>query len=270
VYDKTLCDSLRSVTHMHMTNTIQFDVFEVLCHVRTDIINKFVPAWVRHELVSVTVHKPPPTMMKLAINAVEQWLLATKGSELMKCTMNDTAKLKRIISHVKRNNMTTPCKIIHKVFHSGTIELDQAEYFDMIIGKDGEFIKKIQAGYPGFWMNLTGLILTVRSLSAESVEMILALIKERIKLNFYNDSAKEEKYQGIMGPNKSNMKTARIRETKNKSLEMGDVKIAPYVRPPRKSRQHRCRQFIECKQYKLPAQKVYSEHAKGKMDDLTE
>jgi len=208
--------------------------------------------------------------MNLVINAVEKWLLATKGSELMKCTVNDTATLKRIISHVKRNTMTTPYKIIHKVFHSGTLELDQAENFAMVIGKDGEFIKKIQAAYPGFWMHLTGLTLTVRSLSAESVEIILALIKERINVNYYIDSAKEDSNRVITGSNEWHMETARIPAAKDECLEMDRVKIAPDVRAPRKSLQHRCRQFIEFKQYKLPAHKVYRDRAKNKIQDLTE
>ena len=261
-----MCESLSSEKHKHMKNTVQFDVFEVLCHVRIDIVNMFVPAWVRHELSSITVQKPPPTRMNLVINAVEQWLLATKGSELMKCTMNDTATLKRIISHVKRNTMTTPCKILHKVY-TGILKLDQAEYFDMIIGKDGEFIKKIQAGHPGFWMHLTGTTLTVRSLSDESVEMILSLIKERIKINCYADSVNEKKYQLIMNPtvisNESYMQTARIRKAKDECLEMDHVNIAPDVRPPRNSPQYRC------KQYNIPAHKVYRHRAKGKIQDLT-
>lgn len=265
MYDKTLCESLRSATHTHIMNPVQFDVFEVLCHVRTDIMNMFVPTWVQHELSSVSVNNPPPTGMKLVINAVENWLMATKGSELMKCTMNDTSTLKRIISHVKRNTMTTPCKILQRVFHSGILELDQAEYFVMIIGKDGEFIKKIQAGYPGFWMNLTGLILTVRSLSAESVEMILALINERIKLNCYVDSTNDENHKVIVGSNELHMQTARIREAKDQCLEMNQVEIARDILGPRKSRQYRCRQFIECKQYK-----VHRDSAKGKIQDLTE
>jgi hypothetical protein len=262
-----------------MPTTVQFDVFEVLSHVTPSIVETFFPVWVQKQFSLTTVSKPPPTSMDSVIRAVEQWVLATGGSELFKCRVHDTDTLKRIISHVQRDTMTAPPKPSRKVWHAGTLELERIQHYNILTGKDGEFIKNMKAEYPGFWMRLAGLTLTVRTLSAESVLAILNIIQKaiqkdifgehRIPIGYMND-VKERLHIPVINYTVSSKKT-KMHENRNcKRPVVYPDEVVMDINIPRNTCQFVCKNYLDCKRHEKTIHKMYRPRAKGKNQSLIE
>jgi len=163
-----------------MVTTPLYDVFAVLVHVDEKISTKFIPVWVREELSKFVIEEFDSSVDRLLIESVETWIVTTRGSELRKCRHQDKDTVKRVVCQVNRRAMASPPKI-DNIYHKISFNIEEENDYGLIIGKNGETVRKIQKDFPGVRVSLDKLRVTISAKSSENLCFIRSSIKAQIR-----------------------------------------------------------------------------------------
>ena len=70
-----------------MQTATQYDVFVVLAHVDGNVLHEFIPAWVQMDLAKQPrdMVSGSPDSFHVLVRSVQDWIVATRGSEFRKC-----------------------------------------------------------------------------------------------------------------------------------------------------------------------------------------
>jgi len=241
-----------------MQTVTQYDVFVVLGHVDGNVLHEFIPDWVRMKLSQqpCDVVLEAPDSFNVVVRSVQDWIIATRGSEFSKCRPEDTDTLKRIVGQVKRNALILPTKKIKPPVYKLVFDVASPKHFGVIIGKHGRKIKMLRQRYGFFYVRIDELRVTIQAPCSQNLVFIKSSMQNAIQTHLQN---KTDFVQKMMD------------EKKFPRLECLHIDI---VEQTDQEKEYRTRQIIkkkmmDCKQITRVQHAFFRKRAKGKLQKLT-
>jgi len=241
-----------------MQTAIQYDVFVVLSHVDGNVLHEFIPAWLQMELAKQPrdLVSGSPDLFHALVRSVQDWIVATRGSEFRKCRPGDTDVLRRIVAQVRCNALIAPPKNAKTTVYKNAFDVETPQHFGLIIGKHGRNIKMMKQRYGFFRVDIAELRVTIQSSCFEALVRIKSSMQTTIKTHLQN---KAELLQTV------------IREKELQSLEWLYIDIAEQTDQEKMYRAGHVinKKTKDCRKKTHVEKVLFRKRAKGKLQKLT-
>ena len=237
-----------------MQTAIHYDVFVVLSHVDGNVLHEFTPAWLQVELAKQPrdLVSGSPDLFHALVRSVQDWIVATRGSEFRKCPPGDTDVCKRIVAQVRRNALIAPPKTPKNTVYKLRFDVESPLHFGLIIGKHGRNIKMMQQRYGFFRVDIAELRVTIQACCLQALVRIRSSMQTRIQTHL--------------------QKTVElIHEKEVLSLEFLYIDIVEQKEQSKKRRAGQIinKKMMDCRKKTHVKNFIFRKRAKGKLQKLT-